>query len=279
MKVDVTAWYSGFVETLYANTLYTYVEKGDALVKVYSPEVYKAKQDYLNSLNYNASHSSTGMLKSAKTKLTLLGVSPKEIAQISTKRRADTFTTIYAPSSGWIFEKNINQGSSFGTKKKLFQIVNMQSVWVEMRLFQNQLQDLSNFKQFTVNVQGIDKAYTAKKSLIYPLLDPKEATLTLRLEVENSEGLLKAGMYVKIKSTSPAKTMLLIPRTAVIRKSSKWYAFLSTEFEGEYEPIEIQITPLDKDYYQVTKGLTTSDTVVNNALFMMDSDAQINSIY
>jgi len=50
---------------------------------------------------------------------------------------------------------------------------------------------------------------------------------------------------------------------------------LSTEFKGEYEPIEIHIKALDKN----TKGLTSDDTVVNNALFMMDSDAQINAIY
>jgi len=54
---------------------------------------------------------------------------------------------------------------------------------------------------------------------------------------------------------------------------------LSTEFKGEYEPIEIHIKALDKNTYEVTKGLTSDDTVVNNALFMMDSDAQINAIY
>ncbi len=68
-KVDVTAWYSGFVEELYADTLYKYVQKSEALAKVYSPEVYKAKQDYLNSLHFNTTHTSKGMLKSAKTKL------------------------------------------------------------------------------------------------------------------------------------------------------------------------------------------------------------------
>ncbi|RLA57739.1 MAG: hypothetical protein DRQ78_13105, partial [Epsilonproteobacteria bacterium] len=52
-KVDVFAWYSGFVDTLYADSMYKNVEKGELLAKVYSPEVYQAKQDYLNSINYN----------------------------------------------------------------------------------------------------------------------------------------------------------------------------------------------------------------------------------
>ncbi|HFD13869.1 MAG TPA: hypothetical protein ENJ34_01040, partial [Epsilonproteobacteria bacterium] len=83
-KVDVLPWYSGFVKKLYVDTLYTKVKKGDALVKVYSPEVYKAKQDYLNSINYNKKSSMPAMLKSAKVKLQLLGVDKSEIKCIET---------------------------------------------------------------------------------------------------------------------------------------------------------------------------------------------------
>ena len=52
-KVDIHAWFSGYVTKLFADTLYKKVEKGDALVQVYSPEVYQSKQDYLHSLEYN----------------------------------------------------------------------------------------------------------------------------------------------------------------------------------------------------------------------------------
>ena len=279
LKVDVTAWYSGFVETLYADTMYKKVEKGDALAKVYSPEVYKAKQDYLNSINYNAARPAAGMLKSAKTKLTLLGVSPAEIAQVQKEGRADEFTTIYAPISGWIFEKNINQGSSFTSQKKLFQIVNLDKVWMEVKLFQNEVEKLKTLENFTVKPKGTDKTYGAKKSLLYPMIDPKEATVTLRLTLNNEQEDLKPGMYAKMHASAGKQSRLVIPRTAAMRKNGIWYAFLATEFKGEYEPIVIEIKPLDNKHYEVLKGLHDGDTLVNNALFMMDSDAQINGVY
>ena len=279
LKTDVTAWYSGFVQELYADTLFTKVKKGDPLVKVYSPEVYKAKQDYLNSIHYNRKTSMPEMLQSAKTKLLLLGVDSKEITKIQKEGQADEFTTIYAPVSGWIFEKNINQGSSFTSKKKLFQIVNLDNVWMEVKLFQNQLKDLEKLNHFIVVVKGINKTISAKKSLLYPMINPQEATTTLRLEINNKDGMLKPGMYAKVHASSKTKSHLVIPRTAAIRKSGVWYAFLATEFKGEYEPVVIEITPLDNKLYEVIKGLTTDDIIVNNALFMMDSDAQINSVY
>ena len=278
-KVDIHAWFSGYVTKLFADTLYKKVEKGDALAHVYSPEVYKSKQDYLHSLEYNEKRPSLQMLQSAKTKLRLLGVSDEEIKRINTERKVDEFTTIYAPQSGWIFEKNINQGASFSTHKKLFQIVNLEKVWMEVKLYQDEIEKLSHLKHFTVKAKGIHKTYTAKKSLLYPSINPKEATATLRLTLDNAQGLLKPGMYAKVDASAQPQSRLVIPRTAAIRKNGIWYAFLATEFKGEYEPIVIEIKPLDTQHYEIIKGLNEGDVLVNNALFMMDSDAQINGIY
>lgn len=278
-KVDIHAWFSGYVTKLFADTLYKKVEKGDALAEVYSPEVYKAKQDYLHSLEFDKKRASPQMIQSAQTKLRLLGVSNTEIKHIKSTRKVDEFTTLYAAQSGWIFEKNINQGASFSTNKKLFQIVNLEKVWIEVKLYQDEIEKLSLLEHFTVKPKGIHKTYTAKKSLLYPKLNPKEATATLRLLLDNDEALLKPGMYAKVYASADAKSRLVIPRTAAIRKNGIWYAFLATEFKGEYEPIVIKIKPLDSQHYEIIQGLKEGDTLVNNALFMMDSDAQINGVY
>lgn len=278
-KVDVLTWYSGFIKELYADTLYKRVKKGDPLAKVYSPEVYKAKQDYLNSIKYNRKTAMPEMLKSALIKLRLLGVDEREIKEIKKSLRADTYTTVYAPISGWIFEKNINEGASFTDKKRLFQIINIDKVWMEVKLFQNQLENLDKLEHYMVKVKGISETFMADKTLLYPMLDPKEATATLRLTIDNKAQTLKPGMYAKVHASELSKSRLVIPRTAAIRKSGTWYAFLATEFKGEYEPVEISIKPLDNKRFEVLSGLHENESIVNNALFMMDSDAQINGIY
>ena len=278
-EVDVTAWFSGYVEILHVDTLYAKVKKGQALASVYSPEVYKAKQDYLNAIRFNAKRATASMVKSAKTKLVLLGVSQSEISEVRNKGKVTKLTTIYAPTSGWIFEKNINKGSFLNEKKSLYKIIDLSKVWLETKLFQNELATLPDLENFKVSIKGIDKVYDAKKELLYPMIDPKEATATLRLSLDNSDGTLKPGMYAKVHASTKSNPKLVIPRTAVIRKSGMWYVFLATEFKGEYEPIRIELKPLDNKHYEITKGLNADDTVVNNALFMMDSDAQINSVY
>lgn len=278
-KIDVTALFSGYVKKLFANTLYKRVKKGEALATVYSPEIYQAKQDYLNSIRFDAKRPSPDMVKSSRIKLELLGVTSQEIDRIRQKHKVEKYTTIYAPVSGWIFEKNINQGSFFNNKKKLFQIVNLEKVWIEVKLYQNELEKLNRLKYFTVKTKGVNQTFKAKKSLLYPILNPNEATATLRLELDNNEDLLKPGMYAKVYALTDRASHLVIPRTAAMRKNGTWYAFLATEFKGEYEPLQIEVQPLDNKNFEVLSGLKENDTVVNNALFMMDSDAQINGIY
>ncbi|NOR56643.1 MAG: HlyD family efflux transporter periplasmic adaptor subunit [Sulfurovum sp.] len=278
-KVDVVAWYSGFVEKLYVNTLYQFVKEGQILAKVYSPEVYKAKQDYLNTIKFNKQRPSASMVKSSRIKLELLNVCDKEIEDIEKYRRVDKLTTVFATSDGWIFEKNINEGSSFNSKNKLFQIVDLTHVWMEVKLYQNDLEKLESLKEFSVKIKGFKQTFQAKKVLLYPMLNPTEATATLRLSIENPYGILKPGMYATMHASAQTRSRLLIPRTATIRKEGKWYAFLATEFKGEYEPIVIDVRPMNAHKYEVLSGLTEGESVVENALFMMDSDAQINSVY
>ena len=111
------------------------------------------------------------------------------------------------------------------------------------------------------------------------MLDEKEATLTLRLRLKNADNSLFPGMYASVISSAQTKEYLTLKRSAVIRKGGKYYAFVVGDFKGEYEPIEIQTRELNNDTYIVISGLREGDEVVDNALFMMDSDAQINSLY
>ena len=276
---DVSPRFGGYVVKLYADKIYKHVNKGDALVTLYSPEVYKAKEDYLNSYNYTKGRKSKGMLRSSKLQLELLGVSSNEIKDVLKNKKVAKNTTIYAPQSGYIFEKNLNSGSAFNAKTKLFQIVNIDEVWVEAKIFDQDVPWVKQANSFTISVKSIKNKYSSISKLLYPNLDPKEATLTMRLRIKNENNELFPGMYANIISQDTAQEYLTLPQSAVIRKDGKFYAFVLGEYEGEYEPTEVVVDILNDATYIIKSGLNVGDEVVNNALFMMDSDAQINGLY
>lgn len=276
---EITPRFSGYVVKLHANKIYKKVKKGDPLVTVYSPEVLKAKDEYINSYRYANSGSNKGMLASAKRKLELLNISPREIEDVVNKKISRTTSTIYAPVDGYIFSKNISNGSAFTQKQKLFTLVNLDKVWVEVKLHQHQLQRIQNADLYRVKAEAVLESFESSQSFLYPNLDIKEALITLRIDVDNKEHKLFPGMYTKVERSTRKEELLILPSTAVIRKNGLYYVFVVGEYEGEYNPLEVKVKVLDNDNYIIQSGLLAGEEVVNNALFMMDSDAQINSLY
>lgn len=271
--------FDGFVVELYADALYKKIQKGQPLALVYSPEVFRAKEEYLNTLSYVRKHPNASMLESARLKLELLGISEDEIKQVSRSGKTSVNTMLYAPEEGYLFMKGTEKGAAFSAKSTLFRIVNLDEVWVEAKLFEEDRRLLMKSTKHILSFKGMEETYTAKKVLLYPELDPKEATLTLRLSIENKAHKLFPGMYARVDSVLQVQEYLVLPSSAVLRKNGKHYVFVEGEYEGEYAPIEIGARPFDSSSYIVTEGLIEGERVVNNALFMMDSDAQINGLY
>ena len=278
-RYSVTPRFGGYVEVLYADSLYKYVNEGEILAKVYSPEVLSAKEEYLSSLKFNKVRKNGEMLKSSRDKLLLLNVAKKEINLIEKSYKISKTTNIYAPRSGYVFSKSVGNLDSFNAKQKLFEIVNMDKVWVETSIHQKDLDSLAEMKNFSVGSIGIKEVYKAKRGILYPSLKANEATLTLRLHVENKNGLLRDGMYVSVISSAAKREFLTLPSTSVIRKNGAFYVFVAGEYEDEYEPTQVEVKVLNADTYEITSGITQEEEVVNHALFLMDSDAQINGLY
>ena len=231
---EVVPRFSGYVEKLHANRHYLYVKKGEILAEVYSPEVFKAKEEYLRSYRYGKRQNAHGMIRSAKLKLLLLGVSPKEAEEVIKKQRADENTRIYAPKSGYIFYKSINEGSSFAKGSKLFTIVSLEDVWLRIKVNDTDIEWVREVKNFDVRFDGLQKRFEAVLDMIEPKLDPKESRYTLRTVLGNYKEILYPGMYAKVTASKDLGEHLLIPASAVIRKNGKYYAFLATEFQGEF---------------------------------------------
>ena len=276
---EVAPRFGGYVEKIFADKIYKYVRKGEPLAEVYSPEVYKAKEDYVNSYKYVKGRGTNGMLESARLKLELLDVNQKEIDAVVKHQSVSPMTTIYAPISGYIFKKNVSAGSAFNAKKVLYEIVNLDEVWVEAKIFEEDVAWIKSAKKFEVSFKSTPNTYQATSTLLYPKLDEKEATFTLRLRLKNKNAELFPGMYANIFSQDDAEEYLTLPANAVMRKDGKYYVFTVGEYEGEYDPLEVQVKLLNPNTYIITSGLKAGDAVVSNALFMMDSDAQINGLY
>lgn len=277
--VDVVPRFEGYVVSLYADTVYKPIKKGEPLAKVYSPEVFQAKQEYLIALRYDQERHDPRMLSSAKQKLIYLGLSGSDIKAIETDNNADAHTIIRSPADGYLFLKNVNQGGSFTPRSVLFEIVDLRNVWVEAKVPEQDIQSVLSAERFTLKPRALINTFNATHPRLNPSISNSEALATLRLDISNPKRLLVPGMFATLYATNTPKTLLTLPATSIIRKNGKWYAFKAGEFPGEYTPVPLKVKAIDADRYAVLSGLAEGDTVIRSALFLIDSDAQINGLF
>ena len=75
---------------------------------------------------------------------------------------------------------------------------------------------------------------------------------------------------------SPHTLHTFFPNTVVVTKGDKHLVFIPSEYEGKYKSKLIEAKRIDSSKFEILSGLKEGDKVVNNSLFLLDSDVIIN---
>jgi len=109
--------------------------------------------------------------------------------------------------------------------------------------------------------------FRARVINISRVLDPATHTAKVRLELDNPDGLMRAGMFVTATFRSQTeRTVMAVPSTAVLRLHDRDWVFRS-EGGGKFRRTPIQAGPVAPDNSQeVLSGLSPGTQVVVDAL-------------
>ncbi len=274
--VDIVTRFDGFIDKLYANKTLMYINKNYPLFKVYSDEVISAQLELLLAKKLKGKNNS--LYNSAYNKLISLGLSNKTLNQIkkSTKRMKNI--NIYSPISGYLIQKNINEGGFIKKGKLLLQIADLSKLWIIVKVYQKDLNFIKKGMNAHIYIDGIDQKLQGVVEFIYPSVDSKNQTINVRIEIDNKNLIAYPNMFAKVDLLKPSKTMLTLPRSAVLNKGDKYFVFKPIN-EKEFEPVEIEAKRIDSKKYEIISGLEKGDKVIDKVLFMLDSDAITNGLY
>jgi len=178
---------------------------------------------------------------------------------------------VRAPSSGTIIEQNVTGGTgvrSMDNSPNLFTIADLSRVWVLCDVYENDLSrvHLGDFAEVRLNAYP-DRVFKGRVGNISRVLDPATRTAKVRLELENSGHLMRAGMFATATFRAQTGQMRpVIPTAAILRLHDKDWVFCP-EGGRRFRRMEIQAGPVASDGSQeVLSGLSPGDKVVANAL-------------
>jgi RND family efflux transporter MFP subunit len=279
--------FNGWIEKLYVNFIGEMVKKGQPLFDIYSPELVTAQEEYLLSLQYNASlkespypsirEGAQRLLKASRTRLRYWDLSDKQIKKIENTGNVQKTITIYSPAKGVVIDKIAFQGHHVKAGEHLYKIADLSRVWVDVEIYEYELPWIKKGMPAKMELSYIPgKIFTGKVLYVYPFLTAKTRTARLRLEFPNPDYQLKPNMYANVNLESAvAGDSLVIPQEAVIDSGVRKIVFVAMG-KGKFQPREVKLGLEGNDNeFQILEGLRENEQIVISAQFMLDSESRL----
>lgn len=279
----VTAKFPGRIERLFVSFTGEQVRVGQRLATVYSPELQSAQRELLEAIK--SKNDFPELYQAAREKLRLWKLTESQINSIEQSGQVKEQIDILADQSGIVIQRNVSVGDYVSTGTVLFNVVNLDKLWVLLDAYESDLSFLNLGNEINFSVAGLPgETFKAKVSFIDRLLDPNTRAASVRAEVTNSGQKLKPEMFVsaRIKTNAkPTSSGISVPRTSVLwsgKRSVIYVKVPDAEFPS-FEMREVTIGPRMGDNYLIESGLQAGEEIVTNGVFAIDAAAQLSGNY
>jgi Cu(I)/Ag(I) efflux system membrane fusion protein/cobalt-zinc-cadmium efflux system membrane fusion protein len=286
-QFSINSKIDGWIEKLFVNQAGQMVKKGQPLMKIYSPELVAAQQEYLLALENSRklagspvsgiAGSADRLLAAARTRLKYWDISPGQIRVIEKSGQTTKTLTLFSPHSGVVTMKKALEGMRVMAGEELLQISDISKIWINADIFEYELPWVKVGQTARVELPfAADKVFEGKITYIYPYLNNESRTARARIELVNPGLELKPDMYANVSiDTEAIDKALAIPANAILR-SGKGQTVFVARGEGKFEPRPVKsgVTD-DTGYIQILSGLSEGDSVVVSAQFMLDSESTL----
>ncbi len=262
----------GWVEKLHANAEGNSVREGDLLFDIYSPALVSAQEEYLQAVKSDR----TPLARAGEERLRALGMLPSQIKALRDAGRVQPLYQQRAPQDGVILELNIREGMYVQPGTTIMSLADISSVWLEAALFPSQLNQISVGDGLAFRtLSGEIAARRAVVDYIYPTIDDATRTARVRAAVDNADGMLRPGQFLRADFRGPVRAnVLAVPNAAVIRSRGSTRVILELG-EGRFQPADVSTGLVTASHTEIISGLSEGESVVISAQFLIDSEASL----
>jgi membrane fusion protein, copper/silver efflux system len=263
----------GWIEGFHVQYVGQRVKKGEALVSLYSQDVYAAELE-LASLA-KSSIKSPELLEAGRKRLGLWEVPPSIIRKVEETGEPQRTFPIVAPRSGVVIAKQAFDGQFIDPSLELYTITDLSRVWVSADVYEADVSDVRIGSEAKLTIEGIAEPLTAKVAFLAPTIDERTRTRKARFELRNPSASLMPGAFVTVEMELGLGRGLSIRESAVIRTGARSIVFV---VHGTHaEPREVKLGARVGEYYRVQSGLAAGELVATGAQFLLDSESRLRA--
>lgn len=271
-------------------TLGQHVEKGDALVTLFSESVAEAQANYRVAYNDwqrnkklgKATVSESRLLSSqtdyvsAYSRLKAFGLTEIAIAEVAKDHSSNVHLgelgeyTLIAQREGAVLSDDFAQGQRISAGEAIMVLADESELWVEARVSPSKQLNLPKGTQAVLEMANESFAATVIQEA--HTIDPKTRTRIVRLVVKNINDRLHPGMFVNVNFNFNTQTKVMaVPESALMRSSDGDWTVFVEDHPGEFAAVEIELGRSLGAYREIL-GLAPQTRIVAKGAFFVASE-------
>src|SRR6266571_9768 len=236
-----------------------------------------SRQDFEEITAVHEAHATE--VEAARLRLQLLGLAAEQVRALTSPSQIVTTIVVPAPITGVITSRSVNLGQVIAMGQELLSVTDLSAVWVVGDLYEQDFKTVTVGSEATITTSAYPGLMLrGRVSYIDPRVDPQTRTAKARIEVPNSDGRLRLGMYVTVNFTTSSGSAVVVPRSAVQTIGDRQFVFVSAEGEeGKFIQRQVRLGSPIGDSYTVLNGLKLGESVVTEGSFFLRAEILRNS--
>jgi len=280
------------------------VKRGDLLATIHSPELADTAREYLSMRSeFDAAHQRLtrleGLVKigaasqqeleaaeaehtrhstdveSARSKLTLLGLTANQIASLNETTSMDSTVRITSPRDGVITTRSINTGANIDASMELLTVADLSTVWVVANVYERDLGRVKVGAAATIAAPVVSgRRWSGRITYVDPQLATDTRTARVRIGLSNADRMLKFGMYADVAiAASETARALFVPRSAIQTIGPQSVAYVTdAQRPGRYLERPVVVGASSGQTVEIVTGIVETDEVVVDGSFALRAE-------
>jgi Cu(I)/Ag(I) efflux system membrane fusion protein len=271
--------FPGRIEKLFINFTGEKVTKGQQLATIYSPELITAQKELFEVLKDQTTN--PALVEAARNKLKQWKFTDQQIENIEKSGEVQNELNILSDQNGYVTMLMAAKGDYVKAGQILLEVTDLSKVWVLFEAYENDLPWVKVGDDLEIELKAIPgKLFKEKVTFIDPFINPKTRVANVRVEISNTNGLLKPDMFANgvISSKLPiAGEVILAPKSAVLwtGKRAVVYVKLPNREHNSFIYREVILGEDAGEFYVIKEGLEEGEEIATNGVFKIDAAAQL----
>lgn len=182
---------------------------------------------------------------------------------------------VRAPFAGTVEEVNYADGERVARGEALIVLANTDSLYVAASIRESDWPAVTLEPGTTVQVVVPaleDRVYPAKLRYIGRQVDPETNSIPLVATIENCQGILRPGMFVRVAvPIGGQRTALSIKSESLLQHEGQTFVFVKID-DQSFKRVDVAVGDASDRWVEITEGLSPGEMVVTDGAFLLKSE-------